>query len=61
MTIDDVDVAFPLTVLQEEGAINYSVGERRIAVFHSSGTASALDGGVHRRIARCGCGRRIQC
>ncbi len=45
VTIDDVDVAFPLTVLQEEGAINYSVGERRIAVFHSSGTASALDGG----------------
>ena len=45
VTIDDVDVAFPLTVLQEEGAINYSVGERRIAVFHRFGTASALDGG----------------
>ena len=44
VTIDDVDVAFPLTVLQEEGAINYSVGEQRIAVFHRSGTASALDG-----------------
>ena len=45
VTIDDVDVAFPLTVLQEEGAINYSVGERRIAVFHRFGTTSALDGG----------------
>ena len=45
VTIDGVDVAFPLTVLQEEGAINYSVGERRIAVFHRFGTASALDGG----------------
>ena len=45
VTIDDVDVAFPLTVLQEEGAINYSVGEQRIAVFHMFGTTSALDGG----------------
>ncbi len=45
VTIDDVDVAFPLTVLQEEGAINYSVGKRRIAVFHRFGTTSALDGG----------------
>ena len=45
VTIDGVDVAFPLTVLQEEGAINYRLGERRIAVFHRFGTASALDGG----------------
>ena len=45
VTIDDVDVAFPLSVLQEEGAINYSVDGQRIAVFHRFGTTSALDGG----------------
>ena len=43
VTINDVDVAFPLKVLQEEGVINYEVGERRIAVFHKFGTTSALD------------------
>ena len=45
VTIEDEDVAFPLSVLQEEGAINYSVGEHRIVVFHKYGTTSALDGG----------------
>lgn len=43
VTIEDVDVAFPLKVLQEEGIINYEVGERQIAVFHKFGTTSALD------------------
>ena len=43
VTIDGVDVAFPLSALQEEGVINYAVGGRQIAVFHKFGTASALD------------------
>ncbi len=44
VTIGGVDVAFPLTVLQEEGVINYNIGGRGIAVFHKFGTTSALDG-----------------
>ena len=43
VTVEDVDVAFPLTVLQEEGVINYAIEERDIAVFHKFGTTSALD------------------
>ena len=43
VTVDGVDVAFPLSVLQEERVINYEVGERRIVVFHKFGTTSALD------------------
>ena len=43
LTVEDVDLAFPLKVLQEEGVINYSVEERQIAVFHKFGTTSALD------------------
>ena len=43
VSMDGVDVAFPLSVLQEERVINYEVGERQIAVFHKFGTASALD------------------
>ena len=43
VTIEGVDVAFPLKVLQEEGVINYEVGASQIAVFHKFGTTSALD------------------
>ena len=43
VTIADMDIAFPLTILQEEGVINYTAGEMPIAVFHKSGTTSALD------------------
>ena len=43
VTVEDVDLAFPLKVLQEEGVINYSVEDRQIAVFHKFGTTSALD------------------
>lgn len=43
VTLGDADVVFPLTILQEEGAINYDSGERSIVVFHKFGTASALD------------------
>ena len=43
VTLGDADVAFPLTILQDEGAINYDSGEHSIAVFHKFGTTSALD------------------
>lgn len=43
VTLDDTNVAFPLTILQDEGAINYDLGERSIVVFHKFGTTSALD------------------
>ena len=43
VTLGDADVAFPLTILQDEGAINYESGEHSIAVFHKFGTTSALD------------------
>lgn len=43
VTLDEADVAFPLTILQDEGAINYDLGERSIVVFHKFGTTSALD------------------
>ena len=43
VTIGDVDVAFPLSILQEEGVINYETSGSTIAVFHKFGTTSALD------------------
>lgn len=43
VSLDDVDAAFPLTILREEGSINFTVGETDIAVFFKSGTTSALD------------------
>ena len=43
VTLGDADVAFPLTILQEEGAINYELGDLSIVVFHKFGTTSALD------------------
>ena len=43
VTLGGADVAFPLTILQDEGAINYDSGEHSIAVFHKFGTTSALD------------------
>ena len=45
VTIGDVDVAFPLSILQEEGVINYETSGSSIAVFHKFGTTSALDAG----------------
>ena len=45
VTIGDVDVAFPLSILQEEGAINYETSGSSITVFHKFGTTSALDAG----------------
>ena len=41
-----VDAAFPLSALQEMSVINYTLGDRDIAVFFKTGTASALDASV---------------
>jgi hypothetical protein len=43
VTVGDVDVAFPLSVLEEDGVINYAVNGQDVAVFFKEGTASALD------------------
>lgn len=43
VSIDDADVAFPLTILEEEGVINYDVNGQDLAIFFTSGTTSALD------------------
>ena len=44
VTVGDADVAFPYPVLAEEGAVNYELNGQPLAVFHTSGTTSALDG-----------------
>lgn len=41
-----VDAAFPLSALQEMSVVNYALGDRDIAVFFKTGTASALDAAV---------------
>ncbi len=43
VTLDEVDIAFPLSNLQDEGVINHTVADRNIVVFHKFGTTSALD------------------
>jgi hypothetical protein len=43
VTIDGIDIAFPYSVLQEEGPVNYSAGETDLVVFYKLGTVSALD------------------
>ena len=41
-----VDVAFPFSVLAEEGAVNYQVNGVDVAVFFKFGTTSALGGPI---------------
>jgi hypothetical protein len=42
----NIDVAYPLSVLSEEGVINDTQGEYELAIFHSPGTSSALGASV---------------
>ena len=42
VTIGDVDAAFPFSTLGKEGAVNYMVNGRDVAVFFKSGTTTAL-------------------
>ena len=44
VSVGDVDAAFPFSVLEEEGVVNYPVDGRPLVVFFRSGTTSALDG-----------------
>ena len=43
VSLDDVDVAYPLAVLFEAGVINDNQAGQDLAIFHEGGTASALD------------------
>ncbi|MCH8205838.1 MAG: DUF3179 domain-containing protein [Chloroflexi bacterium] len=43
ISVGDVAVAFPLRILSEEKAINYTVGGQEVVVLFKSGTRSALD------------------
>ena len=43
VTIEDVDLAFPFSVLSEERVVNYPVNSRRLVVFFKPGALSALD------------------
>ena len=43
VTVGEVDVAFPFSILERERVVNYTVNGKDIAVFFKSGTASALD------------------
>jgi hypothetical protein len=46
VSLDDVDVAYPLLVLAEMGVINDRHGDQDLAIFHTGGTSSALDSPV---------------
>ena len=43
VSLDDLDVAYPLNTLYQAGVINDTQGEQNMAIFHMGGTASALD------------------
>ena len=43
VTIGDVDVAFPFSIMERERVVNYSVNGQALAVFFKPGTVSALD------------------
>jgi hypothetical protein len=41
-----IDIAYPLTLLSEQGVINDSQGSQDLVIFHTGGTSSALGAGV---------------
>ena len=43
LSINGADIAFPFLVLEQERAVNHTVGGRDVAIFFKTGTASALD------------------
>ena len=45
VTIDDADVAFPFSFLEQERVVSYTVNGQDMVVFFKAGTASALDQG----------------
>lgn len=42
ISLDEIDLAYPLQILAEAGVINDSQGGQDLAIFHTGGTASAL-------------------
>jgi hypothetical protein len=46
VSVDELDIAYPLTTLVEVGVINDTQGNRDLAIFHVGGTSSALDSPV---------------
>ena len=46
VSLDDLDVAYPLNSLFEAGVINDQQGGQDLAIFHMGGTSSALDAPV---------------
>ncbi len=46
LSINGADIAFPFLVLENEGAVNQSLGGQDVAVFFKKGTLSALDSGT---------------
>jgi hypothetical protein len=46
VSLDGVDVAYPLSILSERVVINDTKGEHDLAVFHTKGTSSALGNAV---------------
>jgi hypothetical protein len=46
VSLGDVDVAYPLTLVAEEGVINDTQGGQDLVIFHMGGTSSALDAPV---------------
>ena len=43
VSLDDIDLAYPLPILMEAGVINDTQGGHDLVVFHTEGTSSALD------------------
>ena len=43
VTIGDVDVAFPFSILEQERVVSYTAGGQELVVFFKPGTLSALD------------------
>ncbi len=46
VSYDDLDVAYPYSVISEIGAVNDTQGEHELVVFHTFGTTSALGDAV---------------
>ena len=44
ITLDETDKAYPFSIISEKGVVNDTINGTDIVVFHSFGTASALDG-----------------
>ena len=46
LSINDANIAFPFLILEQERAVNHTLGGQDVAVFFKKGTLSALDAGT---------------